>query len=265
MPRTTFLAATALVLCASLSFAGQRIGQTGVGSSLPYRRPGLPARFDHPLSAVVAIGRAGALPVRNNVSHWVPGAVFNNFSKDKNAEFMSWYGFFAFGEHSCYTGDASSTCVSAVAINAIAITGTGKKVKSISVPLTTPTSSKTEFNVGIFSATSSGLPGSHELAGGSTTASNTGICCTAVRAVKVDVTLKAGQKYFVEVTCPTSEKYCAGVWDMADTNFSGDTQDYYRFRTHVSHFFQGKTTTFSVSSPWHLSTQYPDQPAAIVK
>jgi hypothetical protein len=59
-------------------------------------------RFDQRVPAAAMIGKAGGAPVSNNVSHWVPGATFNNFSKDKNAEFLSWYRFVtARGYSSC--------------------------------------------------------------------------------------------------------------------------------------------------------------------
>jgi hypothetical protein len=181
-------------------------------------------------------GHAGAAPVRNNVSHWAPGATFNNFSMDKNAEFLSWYGFSAINWHSSETFSGYHQSVSEVASNAIAIVGTGRKVRKILVPLFSLSGSRTEFNIGIYSATPSGLPGSLELAGGSTTASDTEHCCTAVRSIDVDIKLKAGQKYFLEVTCPTSETECSGGWNTEDTDFSGDAQDYFhhKWRTTIS-------------------------------
>jgi hypothetical protein len=140
-------------------------------------------------------------------------------------------------------------------------------VTKILVPLTSLTGPKTEYNVGIYSATPSGLTGSLELAGGSTTASDTDYCCTGVRSVDVDVTLKRGQKYFLEVGCPPQTGGCNGGWAMEDTDFSGDVQDYFRYKqrgTYIDTYSHVTRTSF-FSSPWHLSTEYPEQPAAIVK
>jgi hypothetical protein len=262
MLQKTLLTTSALVLCVSIAFAGQKTNQSGDRISLPDRNPGLPVRMDHRIPAVVAIGHTGAGPVRINISDWVPGATFNNFSKDKNAEFLSWYAFATVNYSNGYSGDCSYYGSSMTASNAIPITGRGATVTKIKVPLVSLSGSQTKFNVGIYSATASGLPGSTELAGGSTTASDTNYCCTAVRSVDVNITLKAGQNYFLEVTCKTDN--CKGGWDMEDTDLSGKAQDYFRY---ISRRWCGNNRSHHAtsSSPWHLSTQYPEQGAAIVK
>ena len=89
MFRKSLLTATALVLCVSISFAAPKTGQSDMRNPFRDGKPGVPERFDRRIPAVVAIRNTGAGAVRNNVSHWVSGAVFNNFSKDKNAEFIS--------------------------------------------------------------------------------------------------------------------------------------------------------------------------------
>ena len=83
------------------------------------------------------------------------------------------------------------------------------------------------FNVGIYSATASGLPG-NELAGASTTASHcsaSGLC-----TVRVDIKLKAGTEYFVEVACGQNTKSCYGAWDMESLDWSGDQPDYWHYK-----------------------------------
>ena len=138
-------------------------------------------------------------------------------------------------------------------------------MKKIVVPLVS-FSSLAEFNVGIFSATASGLPGNHELAGGTTTASYTNLCCTSARSIDVNITLTAGQKYFVEVSCaPTRQSNCYGLWLMEDTDFSGDSQDYFHWEEIESWTSGGTRFTYTISSPWHLSTEHPVEAAAIVK
>ena len=194
MLRKMWCATTALVLCVSAGMAAQETSHPGDGNLIVHRKPGPPARPGCLVSAVVAVGHADAAPIRNNVAHRTPLATFNNFSKDKNAEFLSWYGFAVISSAYCYYYEsASHYCFSEVAANAIPITGTGAKVKRITVPLFSSTGAKTNYNVGIYSATPSGLPGNLELAGGSTTASDTELCCTAARTVNVDITLQAGE------------------------------------------------------------------------
>ena len=264
MLQKTLFATTALVLCVSLSFAGPKDSQDDNRNLLRNQKPGIPIRLARPLPVIAVKSKPGAAPVRNNISHWVPGATFNNFSKDKNAEYLSWYGF----RVADYSYPSSSGCnlqgFSGTASNAIPITGTGAKVTKIKLPLFSFTDrGQAVFNVGIYSATASGLPGSTELAGGSTTASDTDLCCTAVRAVKVDITLQAGQKYFVEVKC--ANENCEGGWYTEDTDLSGKTQDYFRFVDRWHCVTGGHTRSTIVSSPWHLSSYYPEQAAAIVK
>lgn len=256
MLRRTLGATTALVLCASLAYAGEKASQANGLLGLMQRKHGLPMRADGRIVAAMAVGRAGG-PISRNVLPDVANATFNNFSRYANAQFISWYGFVTEG---LFNGDCSCICSAFTASNAIPITGTGATVTKIKVPITSLTGPSTEFNVGIYSATASGLPGSHELAGGLTTASDTKYCCTAVRSVKVNITLNAGKKYFLEVTCEYVQD-CSGGWDMEDTDFSGTAQDYFRYKL-VQHSCVSNHTS---SSPWHLSTTYPGQPAAIIK
>lgn len=249
------LLSTALVFCASTAFAGQTTSQTRDRISVLQEKFGLPVAHHHILAAM-PVGKAGGLSGLKVLPD-VANAIFNNFSKDANARFVSWYGFVTKG---LFSGDCSCTCSAFTASNAIPITGTGATVTKIKVPLTSLTGPSTEFNVGIYSATASGLPGSHELAGGFTTASDTKDCCTAVRSVNVNITLSAGQKYFLEVSCAYVDD-CSGGWDMEDTDFSGTAQDYFRYKL-VQY---SCTHTQVASSPWHLSTYYPAEPAAIIK
>jgi len=252
------LLTTALVLCVSTGFAGQNTHETSDRISVLNRKFGLPVGPHHRILAAMPVGKAGA-PGHLNVLPDVANATFNNFSKDANARFVSWYGYVTEG---VFSGDCSCTCSAFTASNAIPFTGAGATVTRIKVPITSLTGPNTEFNVGIYSATASGLPGSLELAGGSTTASDTKYCCTAVRSVSVNITLKAGKKYFLEVSCAYVED-CSGGWDMEDTDLSGTAQDYFRYKL-VQYSYCGGGTHIS-SSPWHLSTEYPEQPAAVIK
>jgi hypothetical protein len=118
--------------------------------------------------------------------------------------------------------------------------------------------------VGLYSATASGLPG-NELTGASTTASDTTYCCTGLRTVKVaPIKLKAGQKYFVEVTGGKSSTDSNGVWEMESLDWSGDMVDYYHFKEHVTYNSGSGTYSSNFSSPWHQSTYIPSNPAAKV-
>jgi hypothetical protein len=256
MLQKTLLATTALVLCvSSMAFTGEISGPAGDKVSLRNGKLEIPTLLGHRLPAIVRPGKVG-LPVPNNVSHWVAGATFNNFSKDKNAEFVSWYGFpILHTVSSC----GSSCQISDFGTWAVPIVGAGKEVKRITVPLFSETGSTTEYNAGIYSATASGLPGKQELAGASTTASDTEYCCTSARTVDIDIRLKKGDKYFLEVMCPVS---CYGGWQIEDTDFSGDAFAYYQFRER----YKDGTYHYTASSPWTVpSTIGPNEPAGIIK
>jgi hypothetical protein len=259
----TLLATTALVLCAVTAHAGEKAKQLRDRITARLMKLGEPVHVVHGIPVTVMIPGTHGRPNYNYVPLSERGDVFDNFSRDKNAEFVSWYGFVAVRETSCYSYSQNRhICITEIGTNAIPITGTGKPVKRIGVPLTSLTGPSTEFNVGIYSATASGSPGYTELAGASTTAGDTDDCCTAVRWVDINLKLDAGKEYFVEVTCATSQTDCLGSWNMEDTDFSGDARDYWR----EMHAATGTTLTCPTGScsVWRLSTFLPTEPAAIV-
>jgi hypothetical protein len=196
-----------------------------------------------------------------------PNAIFDNIDwKDKNQEWLSYYGLTALSSSfSYYASRHYHYKFSEVGFNALSFYGTGKRARKIGVPLFTETGSATKFNVGIYSATASGLPGK-ELAGGSTTASSDTACCTQLRWVDVHVKLKAGRQYFLAVSCgenTTKPLDCYGGWMMEDTG-----QDYWHVREFETYTFgsTNSTQTFTYSSPWHVTTGIgAGQGAAIIK
>jgi hypothetical protein len=82
MFRKSLMATTAPVVSAAGALAAHQRGVSG---------PRLHSSYvpEH-VSATLLLGRASNKGVvHNNTAHWLPGAIFNNFSKDKNAEFIS--------------------------------------------------------------------------------------------------------------------------------------------------------------------------------
>jgi hypothetical protein len=273
MFRKTLLATTALVLGATVAFATTH----GTPSTKihPKHIFGTPGHTVHGVAVNFSIGNnhKGAV-VRNNKSHQVPGATYDNFSKDANAEFISWYGFTAENSGASYYGSKDYHYkFSDVGYNAVGFTGAGKKVAGMTVA-GFGYGSTDEFQGAILSATTSGLPNGDVAVTKSFTMMDTALCCSG--AVQANfkggkVNLKSGTEYFAAVRCASSP--CYGGWNMEDTDMSGATVDYWHVTEHETYNFGTScpsgtychTHTFSYASPWHASTYYPEAGAVIVK
>ena len=254
MLKKAFLVTTALVLCVSTGFAAQQPHRPGERILARFMKLGIPVHVVHGFPVTVITTAKTGHPAAHVAQQFGRGVTFSNLDKDDpNAQFVSWYGATATAAKSCYYSGSYFSCFSEAGNNAIPITGLGYRARKITVPLFSLSGPSTEYNVGIYSATPSGLPG-NELAGASTTASDTQYCCTGLRTVHVDIKLKAGQQYFVEVACGQNTGACYGGWDMESRDWSGDQTDYWHFKEHGSYNFGTGTHTSSFSSPWHLST-----------
>jgi len=257
MVRKTLLATTALVLGASLAFAAQH-------NDKAFSK--LPARFQpaNQHASLVINKSANHGVVHNNKSHWTPGSVFSNFSKDANAEFVSWYGYTALNSsYSYYSTSTYHYKVTDKSNNATPFTGSGK--------LKTMTfagfaySANDEFQGQILSATSSGLPGAALATTSATTFSDTADCCTSARTVKFTSGAKSlpSGNYFASVECANSP--CYGGWAMENVDFTGAAVDYYHYYEKETYNYGSGTHTSVYSSPWHESTEFPTNGAVIVK
>ena len=258
MFRTTVLATTALVLCVSFARAGHQTGRPSDRLAQYFERDRSPVMILNAFPVPSSSYENGKLAPK------YPNAIFDNIDwKDKNQEWLSWYGFRTEASEFCsYLSSQYHVCLSVTVNDALAFDGTGKKARKIGVPLYELTGSGTEFNVGIYSATPSGLPG-NELAGGSTTASSTTICCTQLRWVDVNVKLKAGREYFLEVECgENGSNFCNGVW-MPES----EGTDYFHYveRETYNTYYSNGTQHYTYSSPWHASTYALGEGAAIIK
>jgi hypothetical protein len=269
MSGKTLLTTTALVLCVSTAFAGQKVSQPSDRIPLWNNRLGLPLHLDHGIPRQFMIERTyGEAGGKDGVPFDARGATFSNLSDEANARFLTTYGYTLIDTQSCYYHSQSSHyCASEIANNAIPFTGAGKKVAEISVPVFFPSGS--EFSVGIYSATASGLPGS-EIVGASAVANGSGKggCCWQLTNVPITPTkLNARQKYFLEVRCPPASTTCMGGWLPEDSDFKHSQHDYWHVEEKETYNFGTGTHTYSVSSPWQLSTAFNpyDEPAAAIK
>jgi hypothetical protein len=263
MFRTSLLTATALVLCVSAVSAAWERGRPNDRIVPPWMRAERSAHVAKDFPAIVRGTTDNAVRAHATLSTpKYPNAIFDNIDwKDKNQEWLSYYGFSVNkSSYSYYYSSHSWVKEAESASNALPFEGTGKKARKIGVPLFNVYSFSGEFNVGIYSATASGLPG-NELAGGSTTASDSDICCTQLRWVDIDIKLKAGRQYFLAVSCGVGQSTCYGGWLMEQTG-----EDYFHVRETESYdtAYSGGTQHYTYSSPWH-ETVIKAEGAAIIK
>jgi hypothetical protein len=257
MLRKTLLATTALVLGASLAFAAH---QNGTPSSKTLTRIGV----DH-ASATMLNTKGTHQGVVHNTPHFAPGAIFTNFSKDANAEFVSWYGYTALNSsYHFYVSHSSHETVKESGFNAEPFTGTGKAPKSAVVP-GFGYASTYRFDVEILNS-AAGLPGASVATTSTFAWPDTSDCCTAATTANFTGApkLTKGATYFAAVACANAP--CEGGWNMENTNFSGSAgPDYWHIKIYETYnFHYGHTYTYSDSSPWHASTGIPATGAIII-
>jgi hypothetical protein len=256
------LATTALVLCVSVAYAGRETGRPSDRIVPRFMKQGAPGVDVHGVPVTVLTGRKFTNPAHADDPLYEPGVTFSNLSKDKNAEYISWYGFTAIdSEYSYYQSSHYHYKVSEVGFNAAPFTGAGRRVKKIGAPIY-GSESVLEFDLGIYSATVSGLPG-NEIAGGSAIANDGGLAW-----VTVNIFLDAGQKYFFAVRCGENKSSCEGGWNLENTNFTGGAVDYWHYKIRETDGCTGSgcsSPTYSYSSPWHESTEIPATGAFVIK
>jgi hypothetical protein len=276
--RTSLLATSALLMNASVGFAaGDRVPpppQMLMNGIAVTSRHGVPVLMVAPPGRANAAAR-GSVPAAYDATTYDGTTTFDNINrKFANAEFLSWYGFSAsagYSYSSCDDRPGSGYCYSATwfVANAIPIIGKGRTVTTIEVPIYSYERSAT-FNVGLYSSVG-GLPG-EEVAGASTTGASTTYCCSALRTVKIPrTTLAKGTQYFVvvaPVTNNSGSNYAnEGLWLLEDTDYAVNQSDYVFIdkTTRSCTTSLDKCRTTHIGSGWQPSTEYPAEPAAIVK
>jgi hypothetical protein len=251
--RKSLLAATALVLCVSAASAEQKTDRPSDRIAPRWMNLGVPLHVVNGFPLAVMRDRTASTPrapIYKNGPPKYRNAIFDNIDwKSKNEKWLRDYGFVALAEQSCYSESSHyHYCVTDNANNALPFYGTGKKAKGIGVPLFSETGSSTEYNIGIYSATASGLPGSSELAAGSATANTTGNW--PLTWVDVNVKLNKGQEFFLEVSCAAGQTDCYGGWEPSV--YTG--ADYYHYTERETYNYGTGTHSTLYSSPWHEST-----------
>src|SRR5437870_3728254 len=263
MLRKTLLATTALVLGASLAYAGQK-GVMPKNSKLQAKMLSHAAHVVNHAPVIVQTSQRGSHPAHNNPPN-LAVATFTNYAKYANGQFISWYGYTAANESSCYTSGAYYSCFSFVGDNALSFTPAATvTTKKVTVPLFSFYSTA-DYAVNIYSS-SGGLPGAVLATSKTFSDSDTSLCCTASRTVAIKAKLTGGTQYFLGVVGTQQSGNAYGGWDMEEKVQDGSVSDYWHYNEKLRY---GYTTTTgynkAYSSPWHASTYIPTTGAVILK
>jgi len=255
MFRTALLATTALVAGASLAMAGGHKAPPKGVHQIPHKdiMPTIIKNKGISNQGIVLKTQKGAHVV-NHQPVFLPGT-FSNLSSNANAQFVSWYGFYASSSCFSYYGSSHYHYFECFFENsALPFTGKGKNVKKISVPVYQGSGS---FITGVFSD-SAGSPGGL-IHGGSGTGVTTSYCCSALQTVAIHKTATAaGTPYWVEVLGVGGY----GLWLTEDNDYStGQPYDFHYGYFETYNFGSGTFTT-SYNSGWIASTASPYRPAA---
>ncbi|HEY1614001.1 MAG TPA: hypothetical protein VGF97_09960 [Rhizomicrobium sp.] len=272
MIRFFLLSTTALIIAGSISAAA--------GHRTAKGRPELPkgviaVTSREGIPTTVILTSLGQNDRQSAAKGLVPlldaGTTFSNLSKDRNAEFLSWYGFLvsAYSNSSCSSENCSYS--SGYERMAIPIKGKGKAVTTIKIPVARAGSSS-GFTVGLYSnATSSpgadGAPGK-QLAGTSASATRaSGYCCAQLATVTIPATmLDSGKTYWVvEDGIRQNGRLNRVAWLAEDTDYTGQAKALMQYHTYSGSTISGNhRVNIDYTSPWQSVGDW-TQPAAEVQ
>lgn len=262
MIKTTLLATSAVVFGGSIACA--EVGRA------PHPRPQLPdgavvVISKHGVPITIALPSAAGDPVANRSPDFLPAKraiTFSNLNKDRNAQFLSWYGYSL--PYSGGSGSSGSNhwVSSSGTRDAISFKGAGGAISTISVP-----NVGGPFKVAIYTNSPSNTPGHAIVSGYGDGTLSSGYCCTQLVTVRVPKTrLRFDQQYWiVEQGYKGDYRSRPATWLAEDTDYTGDSKAL--SQTFTYHFFKtssGRTSTRHYTSPWEGVTSF-TEPAAEVR
>jgi len=265
MLRKTLLVTTALVVGASVAYAGhQKFNLNNSKAAQKILSIGKVGSMAKGLPGMVITTKRGAHPVHNTLPPHMTSAVFTNFDgDDANAQYVSWYGYRAEASSGCWSYSIYHSCFNVQGDNALkftsAVTKTTKKA-SVAMFSFYPSA---QYQVKVYSD-AGGLPGAVLATSKKFSDSDTSLCCTAIRTVAIAAPVTAGTTYFLGVVGASTPSN--GGWNMEDTDFSGAAVDYYHFKQHITYTYgTASHGTSNYSSPWHASYYLPTTGVASLK
>ncbi|MGD0191869.1 MAG: hypothetical protein ABSD74_14105 [Rhizomicrobium sp.] len=174
---------------------------------------------------------------------------FSNLSKDRNAEFLSWYGF-SVSAYS-YSSESGSFYIysSGYMQMAIPIVGRGQPVTTIKVPI----AGASDFTIGLYTNGSvsgvNNVPLTQIVSGKGQGAEFSGYCCGQIVTVTIPpTTLNKGTTYWIVESAIKHEREKTGVgWLGEDTDYTGDVRPLMRY--HKFENYDGDIK-INYTSPW---------------
>lgn len=257
MFRTALMTTSALVIGTATAFAAAH-HQPMKQIPLPAGSFAVTQHNGRVVTAMVVGGKNQGIVHHNVGPVKDPAKMFSNLSKDANAEFLSFYGWYT--ENYDFSGSTYSETGYQNA--ALPVTGDGAAHKSISVPIY---SYEGTYQAGVY-ASASGNPGNPIFTVSITPASTTSLCCTTLVTGTGHKTVVPAGNAWVEVTAVASagcncESY--GLWLMENTNFTvhGGGMKY----EYGDHFHTSGGYTTNYNSGWLTSSGVPAGGAVEVK
>jgi len=220
---------------------------------------------DHPV-AIILPSHAADISRQDRRGAGAPHGkpiTFNNLSKDRNAQFLSWYGYnvSSYSSSNPSAGrhqDSGTFYSSGYTRVAIPIVGRGNAVSTIRVPDVSG-----EFTVALYTD-AAGVPGEPiSSASGSGTGTESGYCCTQLVTVTISpTTLSSGTQYWlVETGAQQSDSKTHSTWLAEDTDYTGDG----KMLTQYHIFYQrGHHVVTNYTSGWEGTAGNWTEPAAVV-
>jgi len=254
--KRNLLATTAIVLGSSFTVA---LAQSATRLEPATENAVVPVKYvDGVPVAVILLSARGGRSFEQNAPILDRAATYSNLSVNRNAIFLSWYGYEVtnYNSSSC----SSSHCMhqSGYEELAIQITGSGAPITKLQVP-----NAGGKFTVAIYTNGQNNKPNS-PISGASATASgvNSSYCCNQLVTVTIPKTkLDAGTKYWiVENGAPPGKNEAnTATWLAEDTDFTGDG----RYLVNIHRFYKNSgVTRTNYTSGWEGSSHNLTQPAA---
>jgi hypothetical protein len=172
------------------------------------------------------------------------GATFDNFNKNRNAEFLSWYGFSVSAYASSWSSYGNYYVSSGYERVAIPIVGKGRSVSTINVPVS-PVRDGGNFSVALYSG-KAGAPATKIVSAVADATNHSGYCCDQVVTVAIPATpLQKGTSYWIVESgiLKTGSSNYVG-WLGEDTDYTGDAKVLVQYHQYSSY------KHIDYTSPW---------------
>jgi hypothetical protein len=253
--RRLWFSTSALVIAVSSGFAAAAVRPHGSpqlpnGAVAVTEIDGIPVGVALPLLPPRRVGN----PAGASAPFETARATYNSLSNDRNAEFLSWYGFQLYDDAQSTCSDGNCTYSSGYERLAIPIAGEGLDVSKIQVPNSQVTGKGARFTVALYANSPSNTPGNPlPNASGTASAVNSSYCCSELLTVKIPrTTLSAGTTYWIVENGAKQTGVSNSIfWLGETTNFTKAGGVLMQYHQYVA--YDGFVEV-DYTSPWQAST-----------